>query len=205
MDLSESNTENTPLIVLMHGYGGSASSYMAKGNFSPGFNVIYLNAPFSIYPLSIRKKWYDFSISNGDTSSNKDQIETSLELIIKTIKYIIKDQNIKSKKIYLGGHSQGAIMTYTLAFKYPEVFHGFIISSGRLPVEYLIKDEFKSYKNKKALIIHGKKDSVLDITFSSAGKRLLNKLGMQTQYIVRDTGHGQIPDFIKVVEKWINI
>ena len=205
INLSESNSENTPLIILMHGYGESASSYMGKGHFSVDFSVIYLDAPFPIHPLSIRKKWYDFRISNGDTSSNQDQIETSSELIIKTIKYIIKDQNIKSKKIYLGGHSQGGIMTYALAFKYPELFHGFIISSGRLPVDYLIKDELQSYKNKKALIIHGKKDDVLDIKFSSAGKRLLNKLGMQIQYLVRETGHGQVPDFIQVVEKWINM
>ena len=109
---------------------------------------------------------------------------------------------IKSNQIFNGGHSQGGIIAYKIALTYPEIFKGFIISSGRLPVEYAVKNDLSHYQNKKALIIHGEKDGVLDLKYSSAGKNLMEKLGMETQYVIKDRGHGQAPDFYEIVESW---
>jgi len=201
--LSDNNSEDSPLIVLMHGYGGSANSYSQKGDFNTGISVIYLDAPYKMIPLSGRNKWYDFKIENGDTSSNQNQIKESIQLVLNTIKYVIKENEIKSKNVYIGGHSQGGIISYEIALTYPEFFKGFIISNGRLPVEYTVKNDLSHYKNKKALIIHGEKDGVLDLKYSSAGKNLMEKLGIDTEYIIKEGGHGQNPEFYEIIENWI--
>ena len=201
--LSENNSEDTPLIILMHGYGNNAKSYSQKGDFSIGINVIYLDAPYAMIPLLGKNKWYDFKIENGDTTSNQNQIKESIQLALNTIKNVIKENEIKSKHVYIGGHSQGGIITYEIALTYPDFFKGFIINSGRLPVEYTVKNDLSQYHNKKALIIHGKNDSVLDLKYSSAGKNLMEKLGMETQYVIKDRGHGQAPDFYEIVESWL--
>ena len=72
--LSDDNSEDTPFIILMHGYGGNSKSYSQKGGFNNGISVIYLDAPYAMNPSSNRNKWYDFKIENGDTSSNQNQI-----------------------------------------------------------------------------------------------------------------------------------
>ena len=203
IQLSENNSEDTPLIILMHGYGDNAKSYRQKGNFNTGISVIYLDAPYEMIPLSGRNKWYDFKIENGDTVSNQNQIKESIQLVLNTIKNVIKENEIKSKHVYIGGHSQGGIISYEIALNYPEFFKGFIISSGRLPVEYTIKNDLSQYQNKKALIIHGKNDSVLELKYSSAGKNLMEKLGIETDYVIKEGGHSQTPEFYVIVENWI--
>ena len=203
IQLSDNNSEDTPLIILMHGYGGNAKSYSQKGNFNTGISVIYLDAPYSMVPLSGKNKWYDFKIENGDTTSNQIQIKESVQLILNTIKKVIKEKEIKSKHVFIGGHSQGGIISYKIALTYPEFFKGFIISSGRLPVEYEVKNNLTNYQNKKVLIIHGKNDNILELKYSSAGKNLMEKLGMETQYIMTDGGHSQVPDFYEIVENWL--
>ena len=203
IQLSDNNSEDTPLIILMHGYGGNAKSYSQKGNFNSDINVVYLDAPYSMDPLSGRNKWYDFKIENGDTTSDQTQIKESVQLILKTLNKIIKEKQIRSKHVFIGGHSQGGIISYKIALDHPEFFKGFIISSGRLPVEYEVKNNFSNYQNKKVLIIHGKNDNVLDLKYSSAGKKLMEKLGMETQYNIKEIGHGQAPDFYEIVENWL--
>jgi phospholipase/carboxylesterase len=201
--LSEDNSEDTPFIILMHGYGGNAKSYRQKGDFNTGISVIYLDAPYEMIPLSGRNKWYDFKIENGDTTSNQNQIKESIQLALNTIKNVIKENEIKSKHVYIGGHSQGGIISYKIALTNPELFKGFIISSGRLPVEYTVKNDLSQYQNKKALIIHGENDGVLDLKYSSAGKNLMEKLGIETTYIIKEGGHGQNPEFYEIVESWL--
>jgi phospholipase/carboxylesterase len=201
--LSDDNSEDTPFIILMHGYGGNAKSYSQKGVFNNGISVIYLDAPYAMNPLSGGNKWYDFKIENGDTSSNQNQIKESIELVLNTIKKVIKEKKIKSNHVYIGGHSQGGIIAYKIALTYPEIFKGFIISSGRLPVEYAVKNDLSHYQNKKVLIIHGKNDVVIELKYSLAGKNLMEKLGMETQYVIKDGGHGQAPDFYDIVESWL--
>ena len=203
MQLSENNSEDTPLIILMHGYGNNAKSYSQKGDFRTEINVIYLDAPYTIIPLLGKNKWYDFKIENGDTTSNQNQVKESVQLVLNTIKNVINENEIKSKNVYIGGHSQGGIISYEIALNYPEFFKGFIISSGRLPVEYTVKNDLSHYQNKKALIIHGKNDSVLDMNYSSSGKNLMEKLGMETQYTIEDGGHDQSPNFYQIVEDWL--
>ena len=203
MQLSENNSEDTPLIILMHGYGNNAKSYSQKGEFRTEINVIYLDAPYMIIPLLGKNKWYDFTIENGDTTSNQNQVKESVQLVLNTIKNVINENEIKSKNVYIGGHSQGGIITYEIALNYPEFFKGFIISSGRLPVEYKVKNNLLKYQNKKALIIHGKNDSVLELKYSSAGKNLMEKLGIETDYIIKEGGHSQIPEFYEIVGNWI--
>ena len=202
--LSEDNSEGTPFIILLHGKGGNAKSYSQKGDFNNGISVIYLDAPYSINPSSNGNKWYDFMREIGDGwSGNQNQIKESIELVLNTIEKVLKEKKIKSNHIFIGGHSQGGIIAYKIALTYPEMFKGFIISSGRLPVVYTVKNDLSHYQNKKVLIIHGKNDGVLGLKYSSAGKNLMEKLGMETQYVIKERGHGQAPDFYDIVESWL--
>jgi phospholipase/carboxylesterase len=202
--LSEDNSEDTPFIILMHGKGGNAKSYSQKGVFNNGISVIYLDAPYSMNPSSNGNKWYDFMREIGDGwSGNQNQIKESIELVLNTIKKVLKEKKIKSNHIFIGGHSQGGIIAYKIALTYPEIFKGFIISSGRLPVEYAVKNDLSHYQNKKVLIIHGKNDGAIELKYSLAGKNLMEKLGMETQYVIKDRGHGQAPDFYEIVESWL--
>ena len=75
--------------------------------------------------------------------------------------------------------------------------------SSKQEVEIFYKGVDQFNQNKKALIIHGKNDRVLELKYSSAGKNLMEKLGMETQYVIKERGHGQAPDFYEIIESWL--
>jgi polyhydroxybutyrate depolymerase len=65
----------------------------------------------------------DFSGSQGDDISFLKQLNSKL----------ISELNISSNKMYLTGTSNGALMTYSYAFQFPETIKAIAVSSGNLP------------------------------------------------------------------------
>ena len=159
-----------------------------------------MRAPFNF--MVIKNRWYEYSISDGDTLSNQSQIDMSTKRIIKTIEHIEEEYNIDEKKIFIGGFSQGAIMSYKLALLYPNKFGGIIIHSARLPVEYSVK-ELNLYKNLNILIIHGSEDSGLSTKWAYQGKALFEKLGANTDYYEAKIGHKMNKETYGKIKQWL--
>ena len=145
---------------------------------------------------------YEYSISDGDTLSNQAQIDVSTNRIIKTIEHIKGKYNIDEKKIFIGGFSQGAIISYKLALLYPSKFEGIFIHSARLPVEYSVKEP-SLYKNLNILIIHGSEDSGLSTKWAYQGKALFEKLGANTEYYEAKIGHKMNKDTYGKIKQWL--
>ena len=176
----EINQSNMPVLFLMHGYGNNEKQFNRLiEELNNKYLIVSMRAPFSF--MVIKNRWYEYSISDGDTLSNQTQIDLSTKRIIKTIEHIKEEYNIDEKKIFIGGFSQGAIMSYKLALLYPNKFGGIIIHSARLPVEYSVKEP-SLYKNLNILIIHGSEDSGLSTKWAYQGKALFEKLGANTDY-----------------------
>ena len=141
----EITQSNMPVLFLMHGYGNNEKQFNRLiEELNNKYLIVSMRAPFNF--MVIKNRWYEYSISDGDTLSNQAQIDMSTKRIIKTIEHIEEEYNIDEKKIFIGGFSQGAIMSYKLALLYPKKFGGIIIHSARLPVEYSVK-ELNLYKN----------------------------------------------------------
>ena len=92
IQLLENNSEDTPLIILMHGYGNNAKSYSQKGDFSIGINVIYLDAPYAMIPLlgkniqsTLMKKIVTSTIKKIYIALDKDAQKQSLDFCKKFI------------------------------------------------------------------------------------------------------------------------
>jgi polyhydroxybutyrate depolymerase len=65
----------------------------------------------------------DYSGSQGDDVSFLKQLNSIL----------ISELNISSNKMFLAGTSNGALMTYSYAFQFPETIKAIAVSSGNLP------------------------------------------------------------------------
>jgi polyhydroxybutyrate depolymerase len=65
----------------------------------------------------------DISGSQGDDITFLKQLNSKL----------VSDLNITSSKMYLTGTSNGALMTYSYAFQFPETIKAIAVSSGNLP------------------------------------------------------------------------
>ena len=201
ISLPEINQSNMPVLFLMHGYGSNEKQFNelieVLGN---KYLIVSMRAPFKF--MVVTNRWYEYGISDGDTLSNQAQIDVSTNRIIKTIEHIKGKYNIDEKKIFIGGFSQGAIISYKLALLYPSKFEGIIIHSARLPVEYSVKEPHL-YKNLNILIIHGSEDSGLSTKWAYQGKALFEKLGANTDYYEAKIGHEMNEDTYSKIRQWL--
>ena len=197
----EITQSNMPVLFLMHGYGNNEKQFNRLiEELNTKYLIVSMRAPFNF--MVIKNRWYEYSISDGDTLSNQAQIDMSTKRIIKTIEHIEEEYNIDEKKIFIGGFSQGAIMSYKLALLYPNKFGGIIIHSARLPVEYSVK-ELNLYKNLNILIIHGSEDSGLSTKWAYQGKALFEKLGANTDYYEAKIGHKMNKETYRKIKQWL--
>ena len=197
----EITQSNMPVLFLMHGYGNNEKQFnRLVEELNNKYLIVSMRAPFNF--MVIKNRWYEYSISDGDTLSNQAQIYVSTKRIIKTIEHIKEEYNIDEKKIFIGGFSQGAIMSYKLALLYPNKFGGIIIHSARLPVEYSVK-ELSLYKNLNILIIHGSEDSGLSTKWAYQGKALFEKLGANTEYYEAKIGHKMNKETYGKIKQWL--
>ena len=197
----EITQSNMPVLFLMHGYGNNEKQFNRLiEELNNKYLIVSMRAPFNF--MVIKNRWYEYSISDGDTLSNQAQIDVSTKRIIKTIEHIEEEYNIDEKKIFIGGFSQGAIMSYKLALLYPNKFGGIIIHSARLPVEYSVKD-LNLYKNLNILIIHGSEDNGLSTKWAYQGKALFEKLGANTDYYEAKVGHKMNKETYGKIKQWL--
>ena len=197
----EITQSNMPVLFLMHGYGNNEKQFnRLVEELNNKYLIVSMRAPFNF--MVIKNRWYEYSISDGDTLSNQAQIDVSTKRIIKTIEHIEEEYNIDEKKIFIGGFSQGAIMSYKLALLYPNKFGGIIIHSARLPVEYSVKD-LNLYKNLNILIIHGSEDNGLSTKWAYQGKALFEKLGANTEYYEAKIGHKMNKETYGKIKQWL--
>lgn len=201
--LPKSTQSKMPALFLMHGYGGNEKQFnQLIETYNDQFLIVSMRAPFSF--LVFKNRWYEFSISHGDTLSNQVQITESTKRIIQTIEHIKNKHAIDEKRIFIGGFSQGAIMSYKLALLYPQKFAGLIAHSARLPVEYSTIKTPNHYNHLNVLIIHGSNDKGLTTKWALEGKRLFEKLGSNTEYFEIPIGHEMTTETIDKIVEWLS-
>ena len=204
INFPELTQSKMPVLFLMHGYGNNEKQFNKLiEELNNKYLIVSMRAPFNF--MVIKNRWYEYSISSGDTLSNQAQIDESTNRIIQTIENIKKEYNIDEKKIFIGGFSQGGIISYKLALLYPNKFEGIIIHSARLPVEYSVKKPFDLYKNLNILIIHGSEDSGLSTKWAYQGKVLFEKLGANTNYYEAKIGHEMNEETYSKIKQWLSV
>jgi len=109
------DTSNLTLVVVLHGFGGSASQAEAdygvtdKAN-AEGFIVVYPDGVLSNGPFHLRS-WNTGTCCPVAQTENVDDVH----FISVLIDQMIANYKVNPKKVYVAGMSNGAMMAYTLA------------------------------------------------------------------------------------------
>jgi len=151
-----------PLVLVFHGGGGSATEMVHSTKMSvkadqENFIVAYTQATISdngksawntgLYPYP--------GITADDDAYTQDviaQIESQL--------------NVDTKRIYAAGFSNGSMMTYRLAAKFPDIFAGVAIAEGTIAIR---QDDLTTWLSIPdpvgpipVLIMHGNQDPTIE-------------------------------------------
>jgi polyhydroxybutyrate depolymerase len=108
-------TESLPLVLAFHGGGGEAGAFKAEAGLDAisdraGFVVAY---PFGTGPLPRRLLTWNAGV--GCCGYAREQLIDDVGFAITLIEELSRQTRIDARRIYLTGHSNGAMMAYRVA------------------------------------------------------------------------------------------
>ncbi len=186
-----------PMLILLHGLRSNESDLFAIAPMlDERLLVVSVRAPFDAG--NGRYKWYDYPMTDPQ------QAEESRTMLIKFIDQLVQAYNADAERVYVGGFSQGAMMSYSVGLTQPDKVKGIASFSGNIPDWVKEKLAGKSELSDLSVFIsHGKKDRVLPFTGALADKDFLEKMGVNTNFNSYETAHTMSRQNMMDFQKWI--
>jgi phospholipase/carboxylesterase len=198
--LVSSNTKKA--IILLHGVGSNEADLFALSAQLPkDYYIISPRGKFTLAEGSYA--WYNVDFSTGKPVYNKDQEVQSRESIRAFLKQIKVQYNLD--EIFLGGFSQGAIMSFSIGLLHPTEVQGIFCLSGRILQEIRpAVSNFNEIKNLNIFLGHGTQDGTLPITFAIEAQTYLTQLKTKLSYHEYNMGHQVSEEEIRELKEWLN-
>ncbi|WP_299670847.1 alpha/beta hydrolase-fold protein [uncultured Polaribacter sp.] len=195
-------SENPPLLILLHGYGSNEQDLFSFAEELPEeLLIVSAQAPLSMGFGSYA--WYSINFDDKDGKfSDLKEAKESIDKIALFIDDIKKKYNTDATKTFLLGFSQGAILSYSLSFFYPNKVQHVISLSGYINTELLPKNISKEITT-DYYCSHGAVDQVLPVTWARNSKPFLDDLGFDNVYSEYNVGHGVAPQNFHSFKTWI--
>ena len=162
-----------PLIVLLHGAGADERDMIGMWRDLPqNFVVISPRAPFG---GGGGYRWY----RKTGASPRAGDLEISAKIVDLVVDNAAKRFDADPKRLFLGGFSQGAVMTYEVALREPGRFRGAAVLSGSLFSSEAAKlSPTVDRTHESFFIAHGTADPRIPFAAATAARATLTRLGV---------------------------
>ncbi|PKV75940.1 alpha/beta hydrolase [Pontibacter ramchanderi] len=200
---ASSTAKQPKALVLLHGVGSNEQDMFQLAPYLPeDFTVISPRGPFVLG--AGRYAWYEVDFSSGKPQINATQEAKSREDIQHFIRQVKEKYNLDT--VYLGGFSQGAIMSFSIGLTQPELVAGIVGFSGRILQEIRpLLQPNEALKQLRVFISHGTQDGTLPVHYAREAKEYLEKAGVQLTYHEQDMGHQISGEAITKVADWLQV
>mgnify|MGYP001268491141 FL=1 len=194
----EDDSLSLGVIFLLHGFGANMRDLVdiAPMINQKDFIYIFPNAPFEINSGFNQKaySWFDFD--------NLNEIKESEKILENTIEESLSLFNIDKDKIYLGGFSQGGMMTMHADIIHQNLFSGLLILSSTIISQIDLNIDLSI--NPRVFLAHGVNDSIISINQGQETHRKLISKGLNVEYHEYEMGHQIIEKEIIDIKSWLS-
>ena len=154
VDLPE-KAEGSPLILMLHGYGGTAESFRAETGFEKdanplGYTVVYVTGAPNPDDKTSSNSWN----SGIGISPNQD-----VGFLVALTEYLQQEYFLDKQHSFAVGYSNGAFMVHRLALEASSTFSAVVSVAGTVPAS--IWAERNNQCSAGLLQITGEKDDVI--------------------------------------------
>ena len=191
---------NSPLIVLIHGYGSNERDLFSLIDYFPNdSNVISLRAPHELFNNSYA--WYDIYVDGNNKFYDHNAAALVRDELFQFIDDLSKNPNIDSDNITLIGFSQGAILAHAISFSYPKKIKNIIALSGVIDEKIMKKTSLIPKTN--IYISHGTNDNLIDYETSKESLNFYIENDIKFKFESYDQGHGINQQNLESMIKWL--
>lgn len=192
-----------PLLILLHGVGSNERS-MARlaPAVDPRFIVLSVRSPIALGPDSFA--WFHVTFAPDGNRIDADEARVGWLQIARLIDDAVAAYGADSRRVYLGGFSQGAIMSLATLLTAPEKIAGIVAMSGRLLPEVLPHAvDPERLRGKPVLLLHGVNDEKLGIHYARSARETLTQLPIDLTYRELEIPHTVTAESLAVVSEWL--
>jgi len=130
-------------------------------------------------PLGYRVDgFYGATMGGSPDAAARRRLELSEKDVLEVVRLMRAHYNVDPARIYLIGHSMGAIGTWHLAAKYPEIWAAVGPFSGTGSAESVGR-----MKGIPQIVVHGDADPTVNVSGSRAMVAEMKRLGTEVDYI----------------------
>jgi len=196
-------TPKTPVLIVLHGYGSNENDLLSlASSFDKKFLVFSLRAPvsagrggycwFALDFLQDKTFRYEYSaaVSSGDA-------------IMSFVSNACKSYKADSTQVFVLGFSQGAMMSYDLAFRYSQKIKGVVALSGLLMPQTEARPTTDKLKRCRFFIAHGTQDNVITYMNGGSAAAFIKKKGVAVEFKSYSTAHSINDQEVADVNRWL--
>ncbi len=190
------------MIVLMHGFGSHMGDLAGLAPLINETDYIYIcpNAPIEMN-IGFGQQGYAWFPAGGQTQPN--DIDNAVSQLQETIDFAMTKYQPDRSNIFVGGFSQGGMMTMHAGLTRPDIYKGAIILSSRLTQVDLFTDRIESAIKIPIFMSHGTEDLVISIQDGRETKNLLEEYGYEIEYREYSMAHEIREETISDLKKWL--
>jgi len=175
---SYSAAKGAPLVIALHGLGGNEDSFFDQYSKLPP-QLAEKHGFLLAAPHGFRVDgFYGSAIMGGGDAAARRRVDYSEKDVLEVLRIMKATYKVDESRIYLIGHSMGAIGTWALAAKYPDIWAALVPFSGT--GSPALAERMKAIPQ---LVVHGDNDATVNVSGSRNMVAALKKAGADVTYL----------------------
>ncbi|HJT45117.1 MAG TPA: alpha/beta fold hydrolase [Chthoniobacterales bacterium] len=193
-----------PTIFAMHGWGSSAMDLLGLAPFVANgrFLVICPQGPHEVEIGAVNGfGWYQM---RPGSRPDEEKVGPAVEELRTFIDEACSRYPVDSSKIVALGFSQGGMMAYNLAMRWPEKFAA-LVGIGTAFPDYLVEllANREAIQQLPTLVQHGRADPMLEIARARKSVETLRSLNVPVIFREYDCGHEVSADGVRDLSEFL--
>lgn len=190
-----------PVLVLLHGLGSNEQDLISFApQMPPDMTVVALRAPT---PYAFGGfAWFDIQWLPQGRIVDQDQALLNRDRLIREIERISQEFAAPGQGVFLGGFSQGAMMSLGVMLGRPDLLRGVLLLSGR-SLPRFFDSVHPDASQVPVLIQHGLHDEVLRIEEGRAMRDELLAMGVAVDFREYRIGHEVSAESLSDLLAWL--
>ena len=192
-----------PMVILLHGFGSHMGDLAGLSPVIDSKNYLFVcpNAPLTIQiaPGMVGYAWTP--IGDDLTPEYLQKAEDDLGTLIEEV---TEQHRIEPGNAFLGGFSQGGMMTYQYGLPNPDLFGGLAALSARILYPDALRERLPEVRSQSVFMAHGTEDSLIPIDSAREARQFLKAEGYKPEYKEYKMAHEINQDAVNDLSSWVH-